>query len=272
MSSSPKSRKRGRYHHGDLPRALVDAALDLVQEQGVAALTLREVARRVEVTHAAPYRHFKDKSALLAAVAAEGFKRLSRTLSEARLGASKSEQLAATGVAYLRFATHHPAHYRVMFGTESQTARSAALEAAAADVTTELRALCSPGSGSQGSASERPSSESSDLDDTQASEGATTLWAQWHGLALLHLGGWLELAQPATLPKLLAEALDSLPSTPAPIRRGSAAPPPSSAQQVSPQSTATAPLDGPEPPGSDRADSAFEGSEKGETAPGDDFR
>ena len=61
MNTPSKPRKRGRYHHGNLPIALVKAALELVEESGSEALTLREVARRVGVTHAAPYRHFKDK-------------------------------------------------------------------------------------------------------------------------------------------------------------------------------------------------------------------
>jgi len=70
---SALEKKRGRYHHGDLRRALLDAALELLAREGASALTLREVARRAGVTHAAPYRHFTDKQALLAAVAEEGF-------------------------------------------------------------------------------------------------------------------------------------------------------------------------------------------------------
>ena len=66
MTSPPKSTRKGRrYHHGNLRAALVEAARAIVEEQGTRALTLREVARRVGVTHAAPYRHFKDKAALL---------------------------------------------------------------------------------------------------------------------------------------------------------------------------------------------------------------
>jgi len=68
--------KRGKYHHGDLRRALLDAALELVNELGPSGITLREAARRAGVTHAAPYRHFADKGALLAAVAEQGFVQL----------------------------------------------------------------------------------------------------------------------------------------------------------------------------------------------------
>ena len=76
-------KKRGRYHHGDLRRALLDAALEVLSREGAAALTLREVARRAGVTHAAPYRHFTDKQALLAAVAEEGFRMLAAEMARA---------------------------------------------------------------------------------------------------------------------------------------------------------------------------------------------
>lgn len=73
------------YHHGDLRVALLRASLDLMREQGDHRLTLREVARRVGVSHAAPFRHFRDKNALLAAIAEEGFLRLTACLNTAVL-------------------------------------------------------------------------------------------------------------------------------------------------------------------------------------------
>lgn len=109
--------KEGRYHHGDLRRALIGAALELVQQEGVAAMSLREVARRAGVTHAAPYRHFESREALLAAVAEEGFTELQSSLEGAASNAAHpAEALQATGIAYVRFAVDHPAHFRVMFG------------------------------------------------------------------------------------------------------------------------------------------------------------
>src|SRR5256885_5050114 len=65
--------KKRPYPHGNLRQALIDGALELIEERGVSALTLREVARRVGVTHAAPQRHFADRAALVAAVAEQGF-------------------------------------------------------------------------------------------------------------------------------------------------------------------------------------------------------
>ena len=110
--------KGGRYHHGDLRRALVEAALELVTEHGPAGITLREAARRAGVTHAAPYRHFADKEALLAAVAEEGFGRLRRETEEAMAGAAPEELLEILGVVYVRFARRNPSQFRVMFGAE----------------------------------------------------------------------------------------------------------------------------------------------------------
>ena len=112
-SSQPKP----RYHHGDLRRALIDASLALIAEEGFSALTLREVARRAGVTHAAPYRHFADKEALLAAVAEEGFRAMASDMRE-RMDkeTSPTERLLACGVAYVLFAVRHPSHFRVMFG------------------------------------------------------------------------------------------------------------------------------------------------------------
>ncbi len=112
--------KRGRYHHGDLRRALLDAALAVLTEADARALTLREVARRAGVTHAAPYRHFTDKEALLAAVAEEGFRTLTEVMREEmeRAGSDEVERLEALGVGYVRFALAHPAHFEVMFGPE----------------------------------------------------------------------------------------------------------------------------------------------------------
>src|ERR1700743_681205 len=69
-----------RYHHGNLKKTLLDAALALIAKHGPRAFTLREVARQAEVSHNAPYRHFHDKEELLAAVAAEGFERLAESM------------------------------------------------------------------------------------------------------------------------------------------------------------------------------------------------
>ena len=113
-------RQRQPYHHGDLRQALVDAAIALLREGGVPALSLRAAARKAGVSQAAPYRHFADHADLLAAVAAEGFTRLRAAMIEAaRSGTSPREGLRGLARAYVRFGVKHPAQYRVMFGAET---------------------------------------------------------------------------------------------------------------------------------------------------------
>ncbi|MGW0149462.1 TetR/AcrR family transcriptional regulator [Streptomyces sp. NPDC003333] len=99
---------RHPYHHGDLRRAVLTAALDVIATDGPSALSLRDLARRAGVSHAAPAHHFKDRTGLLTAIAAEGFGLLSAALGEAA-------DLRDAGVRYVRFAREHPAHFQVMF-------------------------------------------------------------------------------------------------------------------------------------------------------------
>jgi len=111
---------RDAYHHGDLRRALVDAALALVAERGPVDWTLREVARRVGVSHNAPYRHFASREALLAAVAEEGFRAFVRIIEEADARAPREAEARLRGcfATYLRFALENPAALRLMFSHE----------------------------------------------------------------------------------------------------------------------------------------------------------
>lgn len=96
------------YHHGDLPATLLKAAGRALEKQGIGALSLRETARRAGVSHNAPYRHFPDREALLAALAAEGFAMLGE-----RLRGKPGREM---GEAYVRFALEQPQRFRLMFG------------------------------------------------------------------------------------------------------------------------------------------------------------
>jgi AcrR family transcriptional regulator len=120
MATAPRRPARkppSRYHHGDLRRALLDEAVRTIQHEGVEALTLREAGRRLGVSRTALYRHFSDKSALLAAVAREGFQRFRQDLVNAwHAGGRSREGFVRMGRAYVRFAAANPSHYRVMFG------------------------------------------------------------------------------------------------------------------------------------------------------------
>jgi AcrR family transcriptional regulator len=112
---------RKTYHHGDLPAALVQTARRLLADQGPGGLSLREVARRAGVSHQAPYRHFPDKEALLAALAARGFQMLARSVQRAIEAHPDDavEQLVAAGAAYVEQGLREPALYRLMFGGEA---------------------------------------------------------------------------------------------------------------------------------------------------------
>jgi AcrR family transcriptional regulator len=105
------------YHHGDLRRALIDTALELVTEEQDWAFSLREVARRAGVSHQAPYNHFPEKQDLLAAIAVVGFERLRDGMKRAIAGIDDPEALvAAIGRTYVRLGLENPALYRLMFG------------------------------------------------------------------------------------------------------------------------------------------------------------
>jgi AcrR family transcriptional regulator len=111
---------RDRYHHGDLRRSLIQAGLQVLAEQGVDALTLREVARRAKVSQAAPYHHFAGKADLVTAIAQHGFEDFAGTL---RAGADEVDggalqRLTGMGLAYVRFAVANPALFRLLFRPE----------------------------------------------------------------------------------------------------------------------------------------------------------
>src|SRR5882762_2830830 len=104
------------YHHGDLRAACLRAAMELLEEGGATALSLRAVARRAGVAPSAPYRHYADRDALLSAVAAVGYQDLAEDLAAAHPAPSTADDLAAVAAAYVQFALRRPALFRVMFG------------------------------------------------------------------------------------------------------------------------------------------------------------
>lgn len=106
-----------RYHHGDLRRALIEAAVEAIAEAGPSALSLRAVAKRAGVSHAAPAHHFGDKAGLLTAVAAEGYNRFADALDAAW---EATGDFVEVGVAYVRFAIDNKAYFETMFRPELQ--------------------------------------------------------------------------------------------------------------------------------------------------------
>jgi AcrR family transcriptional regulator len=157
-----------RYHHGDLRRAALGAAAALVASGGPSACTVREVARRLDVSHAAVTHHFGDKRGIFTALATEGFERLAATL------AGHRGDFLELGVAYVRFAVGNPAHFAVMFEPSLLHADDAALATARSATTAMLHGGARSLAGGAGTASV-----------------AIAGWALVHGLATLHLAGAL---------------------------------------------------------------------------------
>jgi AcrR family transcriptional regulator len=118
MAVKWQRKAKGAYHHGDLERALLEAALRTIREDGVQGLTLRGVAARLGVSRTALYRHFEDKTALLAAVAAAGFRLLHDALTRAiaKAAAEGTDTLQEMARAYVHFALSNQSHYQTMFG------------------------------------------------------------------------------------------------------------------------------------------------------------
>ncbi|MET9354212.1 TetR/AcrR family transcriptional regulator [Streptomyces sp. NPDC006617] len=163
------------YHHGDLRRSVLSAALEVIRSDGVAAISLRDLARRAEVSHAAPAHHFKDKAGLLTAIATEGFELLAAAVTAVPAGSA--HRLREMGVRYVEFALDHPAHFEVMFRPQLLHAGDPELTAA------RERASRALASGVE------------DLPDVRAGLDARraglTAWSLAHGFATLQLGGSL---------------------------------------------------------------------------------
>jgi len=121
VSRLPKKTKPS-YHHGDLRRALLDATVQLIEEQGLEAVSVREVARRTGVSPGAPFRHFQNRTALLTAVAEVAQERLVQAVGESLGDAEKANPLQkfrAIGIGFLRWAFTNPTHFQVISGRAS---------------------------------------------------------------------------------------------------------------------------------------------------------
>jgi AcrR family transcriptional regulator len=181
MLTMSTRKRRGRYHHGNLRRALIDEAVRTMRTSGVGALTLRGAGAALGVSRTALYRHFADKDALLAAVAREGFVGLKAALDAARGRAPRlADQLTEMGFAYVRFAIDNPAHYRVMFGGFVERCKEE--PGLIADAGAAFQALVDAIADLQGARLIRQ-------DDPR--QLARFVWATVHGIAMLAIDGQL---------------------------------------------------------------------------------
>lgn len=186
------------YHHGDLRRALIDTALAMLAASRNWTFTLREVARRTGVSHAAPYKHFHDREELLRELARIGFVRLGRAMTAAMAsdGLSTRAKFIAGARACIDFALGDPGLYRLMFSTDADRTADPRLHDAAMETFGILLHLLQEG---QRDGSFRP---------VAISALAAAGWAQVHGLAMLAIDGQLLEEKVGTEP--VRAALDVL--------------------------------------------------------------
>lgn len=174
------------YHHGNLRDQLMKMAIKHLQEIGTEKLSLRAIARELDVSQAAPYRHFKDKNTLLAAIATDGFKMLKKEMLAAIKRCKHDDVFAlqACGIAYINFARHNPDIYQLMFSqgisdrqkyTELMSSSKAAFNVLREIIVQEI--------------------QQNDSRDQQIEMVSNTAWALVHGLSTLILDR-LQLTMP----------------------------------------------------------------------------
>lgn len=168
-----KTARTTTYHHGDLRKALRDSAVAILEEEGLAALSLRAVARKAGVSHAAPYRHYPNHEALLVELAVEGFEELRASIALAAAAPnSRTDRITGIGGAYMRFAARRPALTQLMFGPQLPNR----------DTTPELTSAADSIGLEIGTA----------LNDLAL---GLAVWAAVHGLAMLILDNVIDLGQ-----------------------------------------------------------------------------
>ncbi len=208
--TSKTSKKRTAYHHGDLRHALVAAGLEIIEKDGPEALSLRNVARQIGVSQAAPYAHFKDKHAILEAIGKQGFDMLSDYM---RRYEKKARDLPSTltayGVAYVSFAIDHRHLFKLMFGPELAHRESEDFIATAATSYEMIVDLSRDLLGPDGN------------DEHQVSLHAMFAWSVVHGLANLIVDGKLDeqLKQAGSAETLAETMLTSTPPIVGPLKK-----------------------------------------------------
>jgi AcrR family transcriptional regulator len=166
--------RRGRYHHGDLRAALIETSIELLGEGGVQAFSMAEASRRLGVAVAAPYRHFADRDALLAAVAVRAAELLGEQLDLQAASGTPAERLAAAVHAYVRFASDHRPLFQALSGSGLDKSRHPEIGRAAAAI---------------GTAFLSPATALANGDEPAAARLTSAIVATAHGHAMLMLDG-----------------------------------------------------------------------------------
>ncbi|BCW88243.1 hypothetical protein sos41_13810 [Alphaproteobacteria bacterium SO-S41] len=165
------------YHHGDLRRRLLETAETVLEREGAAALSLRELARTLEVSHNAPYRHFPTRDALLAAIAEAGYRDLAERLASAGTGLPTREATMARGLAYIGFALERRAVFRLMFTADIESPAHPGLRDSAHDSLQTASGQIAAAFG-----------------DDALGDATLSAWAFVHGLAAILLDGQVPTA------------------------------------------------------------------------------
>jgi AcrR family transcriptional regulator len=171
---APGPARRGRYHHGNLPDALVETAIALIGEGGAGAFSMAEASRRLGVAPSAPYRHFADRDALLAAVAVRAAGLLGELLGRQAASGSPQQRLAAAAETYVRFAHEHRALFQALVGSGLDKDRHPEIGRAALPISAAFLA---------------PAAELAGGDKAAAARLVSAVVATAHGHAMLMLDG-----------------------------------------------------------------------------------
>jgi AcrR family transcriptional regulator len=195
-------RRAKPYHHGNLREALLEAAIRLIAEVGPTAFTLREVARRAGVSHNAPYRHFKDRDELMAAVAAQGYGELTKAMIESAAPKSEAlDRLKYAGLGYVTFALRRPEHFTVMFDAPIPKHKYPDSAAAAEQAFSTLLGFV------------KSAQDAARLPSGDLRQMALLAWTMVHGIAKLAITGRLPFRSNAEVLKFAEFVIDqSLPT------------------------------------------------------------
>lgn len=185
------------YHHENLRETLLSAAISLIGEVGPTAFTLREVARRAGVSHNAPYRHFRNREDLLAAVASQGFRELAGAMRTASQKQSDAlDRLKYAGLAYVAFALRKPEHFTVMFDVPRSEDLSRDAAEAAKEAFSELNLLV------------RAVQANGHFAQNEPQQQTLYAWTTVHGIAKLATSGRLPCRTKSGIMRFAAFAID----------------------------------------------------------------
>lgn len=182
--------ERGTYHHGDLRNALLDATIELVRERGARGFSVSEAARRAGVSVSAPYRHFADRDAMLAATAQHAFAELETRFAALTLETTLPARAAQIAVAYVEFAREDPARFEVMFASGVDKSSHPELLGQTARIQARLETALAP-----------------HLSQGEVVDRAAELWSIAHGVASLTVSGNLRhVVDPPRIDTIAASA------------------------------------------------------------------